>query len=334
MSVRWSDEIDEVLVGDLTVAAAYVTPAGGAMVTGVAPCGLVDREQGAVGFTTSLGFAKKLDRIIRNPKVALAYHAREHGFSTRPEFVLAQGMASVDVTPSRARLDAFRPNAEQFLGAVKQGRLWDPLLREYYGERVFVDVEVVRMTAWPNLTAAGSPVVFGANLAPVGAAPQRPPQKGTEPRVDVDHAAGQLAALPHRLLAFTGADGLPVVVPVDLAGHDGAGIRLVAAAGLLPPGGRRAGFLAHSFRPQLVGLSTRTFTGWLEVADDATAATYSPHTSKGFWAPPRKNLLLVSNGLFAKYGVWKARRSGVAEDLAKLAELAKLNADVDDPRAA
>ena len=38
--VRWSDEADELLGGDLTAAAAYITPAGGAVVIAVAPCGL------------------------------------------------------------------------------------------------------------------------------------------------------------------------------------------------------------------------------------------------------------------------------------------------------
>jgi hypothetical protein len=45
------------------------------------------------------------------------------------------------------------------------------------------------------------------------------------------------------------------------------------------------------------GLSTRTFTGWLEVSPGG--AVSAPHTSRGFVAPPRKNLLLVSNGLLA-----------------------------------
>ena len=57
-SVTWSDEVDEVLGGDLTAAVAYGTPAGGAVVTAIAPVGLRDRERGTVGFTTSLGFGK------------------------------------------------------------------------------------------------------------------------------------------------------------------------------------------------------------------------------------------------------------------------------------
>lgn len=84
-----------------------------------------------------------------------------------------------------------------------------------------------------------------------------------------------------------------------------------------PQGARRAGFRAHSHHPHLVGLSTRMFTGWLEVAADG-AAVHAPHTSKGFRAPPAKDLLLISNGLFAKYGMWNARRRGLLEKLQQL----------------
>jgi hypothetical protein len=321
--IEWSDGADEVFRGDVTVAAAYVTPAGGAVAVGVAPCGLADRAAGALGFTTSLGFGKKLERIVLDPHVALAYHARDHGFSASPSFVLAQGVASVDLQPSPARLEAFAPQATRFLGGMKQGPVWDRLLREYYAERVFVDVAVDRVLSWPDPGAFGEPGVAGAER-PAPAPPQAPPKGGTGPRVDVARTAGQLSSLPHRLLAWRGADGYPVVVPVALAGHDAAGLRLVAAPGLLPAGGRRAGFLGHSFRPQLVGLATRILTGWLEVADDGTAR-YGPHSSKGFLAPPRKNLLLVSNGLMAKVGHWQAGRSGAAERLRELQAAARGN---------
>src|SRR5438270_12529836 len=107
--VQWSDAVDEVFRGDVTVAAAYVTPAGGAVAVGVAPCGLADGDRGTLGFTTTLGFGKKLERIVRDPRVALAYHARDHGFSARPRYVLAQGTASVELEPSQDRLADFGP---------------------------------------------------------------------------------------------------------------------------------------------------------------------------------------------------------------------------------
>lgn len=311
--VRWPDDVDDVIRGDITAAAAYITPAGGAVVTAVAPCGIEQRDAGVVGFTTSLGFGKKLERIIGNPRVALAYHARDHGFSASPAFVLVQGRASVDISPSRERLEALVPQAERYVGKVVRGRVWDRLLREYYYERVFVDIAVERVAAWPDLSAAGDLQVTGAAW-PGPAGPQPPPGNGTGPRVDAAKAAGRIAMLPHRVLAYRGADGFPIVVPVQLAGHDQAGLRLVVASGLLPPGGRRAGMLAHAYRPQLVGLSTRIFTGWLEVTEDG-AAVYAPHTSKGFVAPPSKTLLLVSNGLFAKFGMWQAQRRHTAERL-------------------
>ena len=335
--IGWSKEADEVFWGDVTVAVAYVTPAGGAVAVGVAPCGLADRAAGTLGFTTSLGFGKKLERIVLDPHVALASHARDHGFSASSSFVLAQGVAAVDLQPSPTRLEAFAPQATRFLGGMKQGPVWDRLLREYYAERVFVDVAVERVVTWPDLGAFGQPDVAGPErTAPP---PQAPPTGGTSPRVDVARTAGQLSSLPHRLLAWRGADGYPVVVPVALAGHDAAGLRLVAAPGLLPAGGRRAGLLGHSFRPQLVGLATRVLTGWLEVGGDGAGpggsgvvspnvpggsgvspgVIYAPHTSKGFLAPPKKNLLLVSNGLMAKVGHWQASRSGVADRLRQVA---------------
>ena len=77
--------------------------------------------------------------------------------------------------------------------------------------------------------------------------------------------------------------------------------------------------LAHAYRARLVGLSTRTYTGWLDVADDGTTH-YAPHTAKGFVAPPNKHLLLVANGLLSKVGLFQARRHGTVERLQALAE--------------
>jgi hypothetical protein len=147
--VRWPDEADAVIKGDITAAAAYVTPAGGAVVTAVAPCGLGQQDRGMTGFTTALGFGKKLERIIREPHVALAYHSRDHGFSASPLFVLAQGMASVDLRPSPERVQAMVPQAERYVGKVATGPVWDRLLHEYYYERVFVDIALARTITWP-----------------------------------------------------------------------------------------------------------------------------------------------------------------------------------------
>jgi hypothetical protein len=304
--VAWSDDVDDIVAGDLTAAVAYATPAGGAVVTAVAPVGLRDREAGTVTFTTSLGFGRKLERIQRNPRVALAYHAREHGFATAPDFVLVQGLAEASVEPDRRVLeDIVQPSAERFMGPPKRGKLfWDRWLQEYYQDRVLVTVQVERVTVWPDQRCAGEPALSGSPPAPPPA-PQDEPAKGTAPRVPTERAGRRLGALPHRLLAFVSGDGYPDVVPFDVVSADSGGIS-ISTERRLPAGGRRAGLIAHSFRPQLIGLVSRQHTGWLAV-DDSGAATYAPHTESGFRAPANKTLLLLANGLLAKRGLKRAR---------------------------
>jgi hypothetical protein len=310
MPITWPDEVDEILGGDLTAALAYVTPAGGAVVTAVAPLGLRDRAAGTVTFTTSLGLGRKLERMARNPRAALGYHSRRHGFADRPEFVLVQGNADIAAEPSREYLEqVVRPQATRFMGPPKQGRLfWDRWLREYYQDRIPVPIHVERVTVWPDGGCGGTPATHGT--APAGDPPsQQAPAKGTGPRVDVQRAASRLKKLDELLLAYVGADGYPEIVPVRIDGAGPEGLRLSSAA-RLPPGGRRAGVLAHSYRPKLIGLAARQHTGWLTVDEDG--ALYAPHTETGFRAPANKTALLIANGLLAKRGLRRARRAAAA----------------------
>src|SRR5260221_8963125 len=121
MPVTWDDDVDEILAGDLTTAVGYRTPAGGVVVQAVAPIGLRDREAGTVGFTTSLGFSKKLERIAGDPRVAMAFHAREHGRTHSQLYVLVQGRARVIAEPSEAERELVRTQATAYLGKPKSG---------------------------------------------------------------------------------------------------------------------------------------------------------------------------------------------------------------------
>jgi hypothetical protein len=310
MTVRWDDDLDAVLTGDLTVGLGYRTPAGGVVVQAVAPIGLRDRAAGTVGFTTSLGFSKKLERIARDPRIAMAYHAREHGFATGTAFVLVHGRARVVAEPTPADRVEIRTQAAHYLGPPAEGVFWDRWLREYYDVRVPVRVDVERIVVWPDLRCAGRPRVLGEPLPKALPAAQKPPKGGTGPRVDMARAAKRVWGTQHVLLGYAGADGYPVVMPVAVEHADAAGLRLSAAAPL-PPGGRRAGLLGHSYRPRLVGLEARQYTGWLDVGDDGRCC-YAPHTETGYKAPPNKTLLLLLNGMLAKRGVRAARRKAEA----------------------
>src|SRR3954451_3175885 len=238
--VEWPDAIDDVIGGDLTAALAYVTPAGGAVVTAVAPIVLRDRSAGTVSFTTSLGFGRKLERIEKDPRIALAYHAREHGRSQSPRYVLVQGSATVIKEPDPDYLEFVGRQATPFMGPPARGFFWNRWLSAYYADRVPVHIDVHRIVSWPDLRCAGEPEVYGA--APAGPPdPQEPPGKGTGPRLDCARAGRGLMKLPHQLVAFRGGDGHPVVVPVRVGGADAGGIEISAAPGVLPVGGRRAG---------------------------------------------------------------------------------------------
>ena len=321
MAVSWPDEVDRIIDGDMTAALAYVTPAGGAVVTAVAPIGLRDRERGTVGFTTSLGLGKKLERIQRNPQIALAYHTRKHGFADGDRYVLVQGDANVTLEPDRELLDReIGPRAERYLGPRKSGPFWDRWLQEYYADRVPVDVQVRRIGSWPDLAGAGPPEVLGEPAPSAHPEPQSPPKNGTGPRVDAARAGARARKLPFVLLSFRGTDGYPAVHPVEISDAGPDGIVLTAAdPSLIPPGGRRAGLLAHDYGKQLVALRTQQFTGWLTADEGSGRALYAPHTQQGFRAPGNKTLLLLANGFLAKRGLRKAIASGTLERLRETA---------------
>jgi hypothetical protein len=301
----WREADDAILGGDLTAALAYRTPAGGVVLTAVAPIGLRDRDAGTVSFTTSLGFGRKLDRIKANPEVALAYHAREHGFASDPRYLVVQGRASYNTKPDREVLETeVQPASARFLGAPRKGIFWDRWLRAYYQDRVLVTVSVARLVSWPDDSCAGEPLVSGEPLPAADPPAQDPPRNGTDPRIDVARAQRRIAAQPHVLLGWLGSDRFPLVSPVKAGAASPQGIAV--SGPLLPGGGRRAGLLAHRYEPQLIGLEARQYTGWLH------DGIYAPHTEQGFRAPANKTVLLLANGLMARRGLKRAHAQGRA----------------------
>jgi hypothetical protein len=309
--LRWPDEVDEVLDADVVAALAYRTPAGGVIVTGVSPIGLRDRDAGTVGFTTSLGFGRKLERIRRHPEIALAYHAREHGSSRRPDYILVQGTVTSVVLPDAGYLrDEIGRRAERYLGPARGGPFWDRWLRVYYRDRVVATVQVQRVVRWSTLDCRDEPEVIGPPLPP-GGLPQGPPRKGIGPRVNTQRARRRLRALPHSLLGFVQSDGLPMVVPISVVTAGPGGLTVRTASRRLPPGGIRAGILGHKFYEHVAGFTSRQYTGWLTVDDsDGVTGTYAPHTQRNLALPHSKTLALLVNGAVATITYRQALRKG------------------------
>jgi hypothetical protein len=108
-----------------------------------------------------------------------------------------------------------------------------------------------------------------------------------------------------------GADDLPFVAPVSLAGAEPSGVLLDAAAGLIPAGNRRAGMTAHSFSRHVVGQHQRKHTGWLESDPARSKIVYSPHTEASYRMPASKLVYRLVTGGATRLGVPAARRAGL-----------------------
>jgi hypothetical protein len=311
MTTHWPDTVDEILGGDQVVMLGYATPASGVVLTPLTNFALRDRDAGTVSpVNTSVGTAKKLDRIRQHPKVALAYHSREHGFSDRPEYVLLQGRASL--SKPVADYPASIPESwEKFGGALPTGRVWDWALR-VWKRRVEIGITVERVLVWPDLACRGSLEVHGAPLPAGPPEPQRPPAGGTGPRVDHERAAVRATNLPNVLLGWVGADGFPFIAPVEVAGTEERGIVLAPPTGLVPEGGRRAGLTAHSFARYTVGQQLRKHTGWLDPQLPQGQVVYAPHTETGYRLPESRLLFMLVAAGATRWGLRGARRAGIA----------------------
>lgn len=306
----WPDAVDDILGGDLAVALAQVTPAEGVVLTPVTNFALRDRDAATVTVLSSLGAWRKLDRMRRNPRVALAFHAREHGYSGRPEYVVVQGAASFSLRPDREWLESIERNWVRFMGPRRLGPVWDRWMRVYHWERVGVHIAVHRVMVWPDLGCRGEPEVFGARPSAEPPTPQRPPAKGAAPRVDPVKAAARVSRLPHRLLGWVDADGFPVVVPVGEVRARSDGMALSVPEGLVSGGGRRAGLMAHWFSRGVLGQRQHGHTGWLTAEPGAREVGYAPHTHAGYQLPPSRLLYRTLVGGFARHGLRQARRAG------------------------
>lgn len=305
----WPDEVDEILDGDHVVMLVYATPASGAVLLPLCNFAGRDRLAGTItAVNSSVGGWKKLERIERNPKVALAYHTRTHGLSDRPEYVVVQG---------RARLSEAIPDYpstildrwERFEPWSRISPLWHRWMR-VYALRVEIEVAVERILVWPSTACEGPPSVHGAPLPQAAPMPQRPPLNGTGPRVDATRAASRAGGLPHVLLGWVGADGYPMAAPVEVDKGGPDGIALEVPEGVVPPGGRRAGLTAHWFDRGVLGQHQRKHTGWLEAPAGSTHPLYAPHTESGYRFPPSKVLYRLGLGAATRWGWRQAQRAG------------------------
>jgi hypothetical protein len=309
MATKWPESVEDILDGDHAVMLAYATPACGVVLAPVSNFGLHDRAAGVVTVNSSVGAWKKLDRIRRNPHVALAFHTRAHATNDRPEYVLVQGRAAL-APPVPDYPSTVLENWERLEPWRDLGPLWKRWLR-VYALRVEIRIKIERLVIWPDLGCHGEAVVHGAALPSEPPPPQAAPAKGTAPRVNHSRAARRAARLPHVLLGWVGADGYPTAIPVQVSGTDERGILLDCPV-IPPTGGRRAGLTAHWFSQGVVGQRQRIHTGWMEVPPTEGPVTYAPHTSAAYRMPASRLVYRTAVGLETRRRYRQARRAAAA----------------------
>ena len=309
-STRLPEHVDAILGGDQAVTFGHVTPLRGVVLTPLTNTGLRDRETGRLTpVSSSVGMWRKLERIAEEPRVAVAYHTREHGFTDRPEYVLVQGSASLTPVDDRGWVERHLESWERFSGPRDVGPLGERWLSAYHW-RVGIELAVERLIVWRNLRCEGNPEVHGAPLPALPPAPQTPPRNGTAPRIDHRRAAKRAARRPNRLLGWVGSDGFPVIVPVEIAAAEVHGILLELPEGIdVPPGGRRAGLTAHSFARYTFGQHQHKHTGWM-TAEPGQRVVYAPHTKAGYRLPESRLIYRLGAGLVTRRGLREARRRG------------------------
>lgn len=307
MPITWPDEIDKILIGDHVVMLAYVTPARGVVLLPLTNFSLRDRASGTISsINSSVGAPRKLERIRRNDQVALAFHTRAHATTDRPEYVLVQGRATLS-EPIADYPSTILANWERIEPWGDLGSLWKHWLR-VYALRVEITVEVERIVSWPDLVCRGELTIDGAPLPARDPESQREPAGGTAPRLNHAQAGRRIARLPDTLLGWVGADGFPMVVPVEPDGTEPRGIVLTTSAQTRPGGARRAGLTAHWFSEGVVGQHQRKYTGWMDVEPGTGRIVYAPHTESSYRFPASRTVFQIVAGGATRWGLRQSRR--------------------------
>ena len=312
----WPPLVRDVLGHDLVTALGYRTPAGGVVVLPVAPMGMYDESAGTLSFTTPFAGHRKLTRLQRDDRVALAFHTRAHSPLADPSrsgdapdaFVLVQGHAQFAHRPDPDFLAWFYDEQwPRFTGPRRHGPIWDRIAAPYYDARVCVTVRIHRITLWTPGEPVGHPeVVSGAECAARAPDPQPAPRGGTEPRVRHRRYRRRLERSTDTLAGWADSDGYPTIRPVAVE-RDGDHLRLRAVEEL--PGERRAGLLAHWFGPQLHPQGSAVLTGWLD-----GDGRYAPHTLAGYAGPRSARMAAFGTAVFTGIETRRAVRRGLVVD--------------------
>jgi hypothetical protein len=250
----------------VTVQYASLTKAGAPIMTPLTP--YLGEDGRTLDVSTGLTYPAKAERARRNAKVCLLFSDPVGSGLEAPPVVLVQGLATVRDRDLQANTDRYvRRSMEKLPEAYKgQPRFLLRRLPAYFA-RIWIQVTPIRIWWWPSKSLDQQPAQWRApesTVAPPSdpAPPGKQPAAWKEPPTNWRSIIGPaIERLDQRDLAWVGADGFPLSVPVLSVRQvdDSLRLRLGRHLPALPTGPAAVTFHAHpeSFKAQ----ENHTFVG-------------------------------------------------------------------------
>ena len=256
----------QVLDRSITVEYTSLTRAGAPVMVPVTP--YVSDDRTTLDVATGLTYPTKAERARRNPKVSLLYSDPLGSGLVQPPVVLVQGLATVRDTDLQANTDRYARLVMAKTPAAFKGQ---PrfLLRtlDWYFARIWVHVTPLRVCWWDSETMTSEPgqwVALPETVAPPSdpAPPGKQPGAWLEPPSDWRTTARDvIPRLDQWSLAWVGADGFPLSVPVTGLDQTETGFRLQIGGHLPGTPAGPACLTVHSHPEVFTGQENQTFLG-------------------------------------------------------------------------
>jgi hypothetical protein len=246
-----------------------------------------------IDVTTGLGYPKKANDALANPKVALLFSDPTGCGMENPPQVLVQGTANVDDRDLAGNRERYTRESVEKLPGMQQLLPPKPLrgLFDWYFTRIYVHVRPERVYVWPDCDVTREPQLFDAHMEEVRsghdeepAARHAPAEGGMaewDPRMDELGARYRSA-----VLSLVAPDGFPFSVRVPISVDRAARrIRIGTGALGLPVQPGLACITAHDHHPRFVWQRSFQVRGDL-VAEDGGWALIPHRLIGGFELPP------------------------------------------------
>jgi hypothetical protein len=162
--------------------------------------------------TTDVGYPKKADDAMRNPRVALLFSDPTGSGIADPPMVLVQGTARVDDSDPQANRERYEREMAAKLPALHALAPTGPLKRffSWYYDRIYLHVRPERVYVWPQGRLDEEPRLYDAHVEEVRSGHNEEPETGPpEPEGGEAIWDPRLEGVDAALLACVGPDGFP-----------------------------------------------------------------------------------------------------------------------------